>query len=163
MDNSNLITTIKSDLLPHQLEFIENEGPRPYLYGDHCSGKTYALCTKALLAAIRNPHQCGVVITHDHRQLKDIAMREMVSKLKRHDINYILYISSWRITLPIWGSTILFRSGGDTRRLYGPRLAWVAIDNIDRWHDNALRDLYAMLGIRMLPENQIFATIDMMS
>ncbi len=162
MDNSNLIAKIKSDLLPHQLEFIENEGPRPYLYGDHGSGKTYALCTKALLAAIRNPHQCGVVITHDYRQLKDIAMGEMVSKLKHHDINYILYTSSGRITLPIWDSTILFNPG-DAHRLRGFRLAWGAIDNIDQWYDDALRNLYAILHTRMLPENQIFATIDMMS
>ena len=102
MDNSNLIAKIKSDLLPHQLKFIESEALRPCFVGGYGAGKSYALRVKALLTVLEHsPIPPCVIISVCSAYMATMSMG-MLRILKHYDIPFRVAYDLDQPTAEIW-------------------------------------------------------------
>lgn len=94
------------------------------------TGKSYALCYKALQAAFLNPGCQGLIGAPTFPMLYDVTLPAFLQILDQEELDYSFQKSRRIITLKATGSEILFRSLKEYNRLRGLNLAWFGVDEL---------------------------------
>ena len=135
LDVKTLVTRIKQDLHPGQLDFVEDENTDILgLSAGYGAGKTRALAAKSCLLAIANQGFMGCVMEPTGPLVRDIWMNDFESFLESYEIPYTFRASplpDYTLHLPGGDTKILCRSFESWSRIIGLNLAWVLADEID--------------------------------
>lgn len=125
---------LEFELLPHQEEFVFNLEHRFVAFvGGYGTGKTEALCYKAIYMSIINKGKEGALMS----PTVGMATRTVVPKLKelleKMGIKYTFRKSSSEFDIFIgqYRSHIYVLSAENYERLRGLNLAWVGVDEVD--------------------------------
>ena len=108
--NQELRERILGDLFKSQREFCENsEHLILGFIGGFGSGKTRALCARALLLCMDNPGTVGAIFEPTFQLLKDVWVRSFDDFLEEYDIEHDFRVSPQpEYTIPtVLGSTVL--------------------------------------------------------
>tara|TARA_R100000808_G_scaffold24903_2_gene59199 strand:- start:2466 stop:3737 length:1272 start_codon:yes stop_codon:yes gene_type:complete len=118
------------DVFKHQNKFIRTRKKFPALVGGYGSGKTVALCLKALLELGRNPNKTILLAEPVYPMVRDVLQPTLEKCLKDVGFNYrykageVMYDISWTGG----GGKIILRSAENWRRWAGLNLAGFGID-----------------------------------
>ena len=125
--SGNLLLRFKP--LPAQRQFLLSRDPFLAYVGGYGSGKTYALCHKAILLSAENQGLPGMIIAPTYPMLDDVVIRTMCEILDRHKISYKFHRTRNSLSTA-WGGEIWFRSADNPDSLRGPNLPWVGLDEM---------------------------------
>ena len=115
--------------LPAQRRFLLAREPFAAYVGGYGSGKTYALCHKAIQLSGHNPGLPGMLVAPTYGMLEDTVMRSFIEILQANGIGYELQRTR-RVLETAWGGEIWFRSADHPDSLRGPNMPWVGIDEM---------------------------------
>ncbi len=115
--------------LPAQKQFLLATDPFIAYVGGYGSGKTHALCHKAIRLSGDNPGLPGMIVAPTYSMLRDVVIRSFCEILDSHRIGYRLHKTNWVLTTE-WRGEIWFRSADNPETLRGPNLPWVGIDEM---------------------------------
>src|SRR4051812_46964577 len=113
---------------PSQKKFYNLSETFSGLSGPVGTGKTVALCYRALMAAAENPGRTGLIGAPTFPMLRDITIRTMLEIIEERGMPKSYNRSDKVLYLKRSGSTIKFRSVLDYERLRGTNLAWFGLD-----------------------------------
>lgn len=134
-DTEELLTRIRSDLHPGQLEFVDDSSTQIIgISAGYGAGKTRALCAKAVMLAAANQGFIGAVMEPTGPLIRDIWQNDFEAFLESYDIPYTFRASplpEYMLHLPDGDTKILCRSFENWSRIIGLNLAWVLADEID--------------------------------
>ena len=134
-DVDQLLTRIRSDLHPGQLEFVDDSSTQIIgISAGYGAGKTRALCAKAVMLAAANQGFIGAVMEPTGPLIRDIWQNDFEAFLEAYDIPYTFRASplpEYMLHLPDGDTKILCRSFENWSRIIGLNLAWVLADEID--------------------------------
>ena len=134
-DTADLITRIRSDLHPGQLEFVDDTSTQIIgISAGYGAGKTRALCAKAVMLAAANQGYIGAVMEPTGPLIRDIWQTDFDDFLDAYGIPYTFRASplpEYMLHLPGGDTKILCRSFENWSRIIGLNLAWVLADEID--------------------------------
>lgn len=138
MNNNAAKLLIRFKPLPTQRRFLLDRAPFLAYIGGYGSGKTYALCHKAILLSGANPGLPGMIVAPTYAMLRDVVIHTFIEILEQNNIQYQLNKSTHLIKTD-WGGLIRFRSADNPSTLRGPNLPWVGIDEMalierEAWH-----------------------------
>lgn len=126
---------IINGLLPAQLEFCQDSDTKILgLVAGFGSGKTRALCAKAVLQAFANPGCVGAVFEPTNILLRDVWMRSFDEFLEEYEIEHDFRVSpqpEYTIHGPNGSCVVLCRATETWNRIRGQNLAWILCDEID--------------------------------
>ena len=142
---------IFSSLLPPQREFCEDSNTKILGFcGGFGSGKTRALCAKAVLLSMDNPGTVMAVFEPTNIMIRDVFMRAFDDFLEEFDIPHDFRVSpqpEYIIHHPTGTTTILCRATETFNRIRGQTLSAVLADEIDTSsHDVAQKASEMMLA-----------------
>ena len=115
---------------PSQRRFYDSNAKYSGFSGPVGSGKTYALCYKALRAATANPGCTGLLGAPTIPMLRSVTLTTMLELLEKHRIPFTFRSQSASLFLPRSRSKIVFRPLEYFDRLRGYNLAWFGIDEL---------------------------------
>ncbi|HUX06325.1 MAG TPA: phage terminase large subunit [Acidobacteriota bacterium] len=115
--------------LPAQRRFLLAREHFAAYVGGFGSGKTYALCHKAIQLSGHNPGLPGMLVAPTYGMLEDAVMRSFTDILRVNRIDYKLHRTR-RVLETAWGGEIWFRSADHPDSLRGPNMPWVGIDEM---------------------------------
>jgi hypothetical protein len=119
------------ECLPSQQRFYESTAQFKGFSGPVGSGKTYALCYEALMAACRNPGCMGLIGGPTYAHLYDVTIPMLEGILAEQDIPFKLWGGARpRLDLKRQKVRIVFRTLENSNRLRGLNLAWFGIDEL---------------------------------
>lgn len=134
-DNTTLLARIHADLHPKQQAFIDDTDHKIVaLCAGYGSGKTRALCAKAIHLAVANQGFLGCVMEPTGPLIRDIWQNDFDDFLEAYDIPYTFRASplpEYVLHLPGGDTKILCRSFENWTRLIGLNLAWCLADEVD--------------------------------
>ena len=134
-DTSSLLTRIYEDLHPQQRAFVDDTHHKIVaLCAGYGSGKTRALCAKAVHLASINQGFIGCVLEPTGPLIRDIWQNDFDDFLEAYDIPYTFRASplpEYVLHLPGGDTKILCRSFENWQRLIGLNLAWCLADEVD--------------------------------
>lgn len=145
------------DLLPTQLRYLMCEAKYPAYIGGYGAGKTFALCVKAILEAVRNPGLPGMVVAPTYRDLRDVTLRMLRELLERFGIPSSTHWTHYKVTLPWWGSEIWLRGADEPDSLKGANVAWAGIDEVARIDEEVWPVLVSRVRHPGAQRKQVFA------
>ena len=126
---------ILAGLLPAQKEFVEDkEHLIVAMVAGFGSGKTRALCARAVLAALDLPGTVMAVFEPTAVLLRDVFCRAFDDFLEEYDIPYDFRVSplpEYKIHTPAGSTTILCRATETWNRIRGQTLSQILCDEID--------------------------------
>jgi PBSX family phage terminase large subunit len=126
---------IYGDLLPAQQEFINDSTHRVLGYiGGFGSGKSFALCAKAIILAMQNPNTTAMVAEPSFPMIRSVFMPAMDLALAKWDIPHEFRISpqpEYVLHLPDGPVTILCQSAENWQRVRGQNISFVLWDECD--------------------------------
>jgi terminase large subunit-like protein len=125
------------ECLPSQRRFYESKAQFKGFSGPVGSGKTYALCYEALLAACRNPGCLGLIGGPTYAHLYDVTIPMLEEILTEQDIPFKLWGARPRLYLKRQKVLIVFRTLESPSHLRGLNLAWFGIDELTYCRQNA--------------------------
>ena len=107
------------------------------LSGPVGTGKTVALCYRALMAAAENPRRTGLIGAPTYPMLRDITIRMMLEILHERQMPHTYNKSEHVLYLKRSGSIVKFRPVHDYERLRGTNLAWFGLDEMTYCQEEA--------------------------
>ena len=135
LDADALLTRIRADLHPGQLEFVDDVTTQIIgVSAGYGAGKTRALCAKAVALACVNQGFIGAVMEPTGPLIRDIWQNDFDDFLDAYDIPHTFRASplpEYTLHLPEGDTKILCRSFESWSRIIGLNLAWVLCDEID--------------------------------
>jgi hypothetical protein len=134
-DTTSLLARIYGDLHAQQQAFIDDTDHKIVaLCAGYGSGKTRALCAKAVHLAALNQGFLGCVLEPTGPLIRDIWQNDFDTFLEAYDIPYTFRASplpEYVLHLPGGDTKILCRSFENWTRLIGLNLAWCLADEVD--------------------------------
>ena len=135
LDLEERLNTIRADLHPGQLEFVDDSDTQILgISAGYGAGKTRALCAKAVMLAAANQGFIGAVMEPTGPLIRDIWQNDFENFLEAYEIPYTFRASplpEYMLHLPGGDTKILCRSFENWSRIIGLNLAWVLADEID--------------------------------
>ena len=129
LDLAERLATIRSDLHPGQLAFVDDTATQIIgISAGYGAGKTRALCAKAVMLAAANQGFIGAVMEPTGPLIRDIWQNDFDDFLEAYDIPYTFRASplpEYTLHLPGGDTKILCRSFENWSRIIGLNLAWV--------------------------------------
>jgi hypothetical protein len=126
---------ILADCLPAQREFIEDESHRILGYiGGFGSGKSFALCAKALVLGMSNPGTTAMVAEPSFPMIRTVFIPAMDDALARWEVDYEFRVSpqpEYIIKLPTGPVKLLCQSAENWQRVRGQNISFVLWDEAD--------------------------------
>ena len=126
---------IMENLLPAQRAFVEDTTHKILgLCAGFGSGKTHALCAKAVVLSMDNPGKVGAVFEPTSIMLRDVWMRSFDEYLDSFGIEFDFRISpqpEYVLHLPNGKTTLICRATETFNRIRGQNLAFCLADEID--------------------------------
>ena len=126
---------IYQDLLPAQREFISDSQHRILGYiGGFGSGKSFALCAKAIFLALQNPNTTAMIAEPSFPMIRSVFMPAMDLVLAKWDIPHEFRISpqpEYTLHLPHGSVTLLCQSAENWQRVRGQNISFVLWDECD--------------------------------
>lgn len=126
---------ILADCLPAQREFLEDETHRILGYiGGFGSGKSYALCAKAILLGLQNPGTMAMVAEPSFPMIRTVFIPAMDDALDRWDIDYEFRVSpqpEYLLKLPNGTVKLLCQSADNWQRVRGQNISFCLWDEAD--------------------------------
>ena len=134
-DVDALKARIWKDLLPAQQEFVSDEEHRIIGYvGGFGSGKSFALCAKAIWLGLSNPNTTAMVAEPSFPMVRTVFIPAMDAALAQWEIDYDFRISpqpEYKLKLPNGIVTILCQSAENYQRVRGQNISFVLWDEAD--------------------------------
>ena len=134
-DVDALKARIWKDLLPAQQEFVSDEEHRIIGYvGGFGSGKSFALCAKAIWLGLSNPNTTAMVAEPSFPMVRTVFIPAMDAALNQWEIDYDFRISpqpEYKLKLPNGVVTILCQSAENYQRVRGQNISFVLWDEAD--------------------------------
>lgn len=144
---------IMNDLLPAQREFINDEKHRIVGYiGGFGSGKSHALCAKAITLGLENPGQTLMVCEPSFPMIRTVFIPAMDEALERWGIDYTFRVSpqpEYVLKLPNGQVKILCQSAENWQRIRGQNIAAALWDEADTSPAETAQKCGEMLLARM--------------
>lgn len=135
LDVPQLLSTIRADLHPGQLAFVDDTTTEILgISAGYGAGKTRSLCAKAVALACANQGFIGAVMEPTGPLVRDIWLSDFDDFLEDYGIPYTFRASplpEYMLHLPGGDTKILCRSFENWSRIIGLNLAWVLADEID--------------------------------
>ena len=126
---------ILADCLPAQREFVNDEEHRILGYiGGFGSGKSFALCAKAIILGMSNPGTTAMVAEPSFPMIRTVFIPAMDDALERWEIVYDFRISpqpEYTIKLPTGNIKLLCQSAENWQRVRGQNISFVLWDECD--------------------------------
>ena len=131
----DLKARILGDLLPAQREFVNDESHRILGYiGGFGSGKSYALCAKALFLGMANPGTTAMVAEPSFPMIRTVFMPAMELALEQWNIEFEFRVSpqpEWTLHLPTGDIKLLAVSAENWSKVRGQNISFVLWDECD--------------------------------
>ena len=126
---------ILADCLPAQREFLEDDTHRILGYiGGFGSGKSFALCAKALILGMANPGTTAMFAEPSFPMIRSVFIPAMDDALARWGIDYEFRVSpqpEYVIKLPTGNVKLLAQSAENWQRVRGQNISFVLWDEAD--------------------------------
>ena len=126
---------ILDDCLPAQRAFLEDEEHRILGYiGGFGSGKSFALCAKAIVLGMKNPGTTAMVAEPSFPMIRTVFIPAMDDALARWDIAYEFRVSpqpEYILKLPTGNVKLLCQSAENWQRVRGQNISFVLWDEAD--------------------------------
>jgi len=126
---------ILADCLPAQREFLEDHTHRILGYiGGFGSGKSFALCAKALMLGMSNPGTTAMVAEPSFPMIRTVFIPAMDDALARWEVDYEFRVSpqpEYLIKLPTGPVKLLCQSAENWQRVRGQNISFVLWDEAD--------------------------------
>ena len=131
----DLKARIWADLLPAQRQFVKDESHRILGYiGGFGSGKSFALCAKAIWLGLSNPGTTAMVAEPSFPMIRTVFIPAMDEALERWGIDYTFRVSpqpEYDLKLPTGPLRILAQSAENWQRVRGQNISFVLWDEAD--------------------------------
>ena len=126
---------ILDDCLPAQREFLSDETHRIVGYiGGFGSGKSFALCAKAIFLGMKNPGTTAMVAEPSFPMIRTVLIPAMDDALERWGIDFDFRVSpqpEYVLKLPTGNVKILCQSAENWQRVRGQNISFVLWDEAD--------------------------------
>ena len=126
---------ILADLLPAQREFVADETHRILGYiGGFGSGKSFALCAKALFLGMSNPGTTAMVAEPSFPMIRTVFMPAMELALEQWGVEFEFRVSpqpEWTLHLPTGDVKLLAVSAENWQKVRGQNISFVLWDECD--------------------------------
>ena len=126
---------IWADLLPAQREFVSDESHRILGYiGGFGSGKSFALCAKAIWLGMSNPGTTAMVAEPSFPMIRTVLVPAMDAALEQWGIDYDYRVSpqpEYVLRLPNGNVKLLAQSAENWQRVRGQNISFVLWDEAD--------------------------------
>ncbi len=126
---------IFADCLPAQREFLEDDHHRIIGYiGGFGSGKSFALCAKAIVLGMKNPGTTAMVAEPSFPMIRTVFIPSMDEALERWGIDYDFRLSpqpEYTLKLPTGTIKLLCQSAENWQRVRGQNISFVLWDEAD--------------------------------
>lgn len=126
---------ILDDCLPAQRAFLEDEEHRILGYiGGFGSGKSFALCAKAIILGMKNPGTTAMVAEPSFPMIRTVFIPAMDDALARWGIDYDFRVSpqpEYLLKLPTGNVKLLCQSAENWQRVRGQNISFVLWDEAD--------------------------------
>ena len=126
---------IWADLLPAQREFVLDTEHRIVGYiGGFGSGKSYALCAKAIWLGLANPGTTAMVAEPSFPMIRTVFMPAMELALEQWGIDFEFRVSpqpEWTLNLPTGTMKLLAVSAENWQKVRGQNISFVLWDECD--------------------------------
>jgi PBSX family phage terminase large subunit len=144
---------IWNDLLPAQREFVADENHRIVGYlGGFGSGKSYALCAKAIFLGMANPGTTAMVAEPSFPMIRTVFIPAMDAALEQWEIDYDFRVSpqpEYVLHLPTGDIKILCQSAENYQRVRGQNISFVLWDEADTSNADTAQKAGEMFLARM--------------
>lgn len=130
-------------LLPHQRALVMDEGSHPVcLVAGVRSGKTWAMCAKAITLGVRNGNLPILFVEPTYRMLEDVALRTFLAVLEAWGIPHKWHKSSFTLHVQAGeGFDILLRSADKPEALMGLTVAAALLDEAGQCKEAVAKEL----------------------
>ncbi len=126
---------ILDDCLPAQREFLLDETHRILGYiGGFGSGKSFALCAKAIILGMKNPGTTAMVAEPSFPMIRSVFIPAMDDALERWGIDYEFRVSpqpEYVLKLPTGNVKLLAQSAENWQKVRGQNISFVLWDECD--------------------------------
>ena len=126
---------VLADLLPAQREFVLDESHRILGYiGGFGSGKSYALCAKALFLGMSNPGTTAMIAEPSFPMIRTVFMPAMELALEQWGVEFEFRVSpqpEWTLHLPTGDVKLLAVSAENWQKVRGQNISFVLWDECD--------------------------------
>lgn len=130
-----LCQRILDDCLPAQRAFLEDEEHRILGYiGGFGSGKSFALCAKAIVLGMKNPGTTAMVAEPSFPMIRTVFIPAMDDALAKWGIDYEFRVSpqpEYILKLPTGNVKLLCQSAENWQRVRGQNISFVLWDEAD--------------------------------
>lgn len=148
-------------LLTTQKKFVESKSKFPLYVGGFGSGKTYALCRKAIKNAIEDfPGRTGLLIsflTKMSIEMTDDIIPMLSGLLTDFGIDYKFCDKTNQYYLTDCQSTIMLKAIDDPELFEESSNAWAGIDEVARVHPEVWEKLVSRITLDKPDDHQLFA------
>lgn len=147
--------TVHYRLYGIQDDFVADDRRFVAFIGGRGSGKTYSGSVKAVLKAMEGG--LGCIAAPNFPMLENGAKRAFLDRLKELNVSYKLNGQTGVLSIPEWGSEVIFATLESESRVRGPNFTWAWADELEYLYD---RQIWQALkgAVRHGPNPQIFAT-----
>jgi len=132
---AELKARIWKDLLPAQKQFVKDESHRILGYiGGFGSGKSFALCSKAIWLGLSNPGTTAMMAEPSFPMIRTVLIPAMNEALERWGVEYDFRVSpqpEFNLKLPGGDLKILCQSASNWQRVRGQNISFVLWDEAD--------------------------------
>ena len=132
---ADLRARIYADLLPAQRDFVDDTEHRIVGYiGGFGSGKSFALCAKAVMLGLDNPGTTAMVAEPSFPMIRTVFIPAMDAALEQWEIDYDFRVSpqpEYLLKLPTGNVKLLCQSAENYQRVRGQNISFVLWDEAD--------------------------------
>ena len=132
---ADLRARIYADLLPAQRDFVDDTEHRIVGYiGGFGSGKSFALCAKAIMLGLDNPGTTAMVAEPSFPMIRTVFIPAMDAALEQWEIDYDFRVSpqpEYLLKLPTGNVKLLCQSAENYQRVRGQNISFVLWDEAD--------------------------------
>ena len=132
---ADLRARVYSSLLPAQRDFVDDTSHRIVGYiGGFGSGKSFALCAKAVMLGLDNPGTTAMVAEPSFPMIRTVFIPAMDAALEQWEIDYDFRVSpqpEYLLKLPNGNVKLLCQSAENYQRVRGQNISFVLWDEAD--------------------------------
>ena len=152
-----LLARIKAELLPAQLEFVNDTEHRILGFiGGFGSGKTFCLCAKLVCLGIDNPVQSLMAVEPTFAMLRTVLFPTLDMCLEKWGVPFDFRSSpqpEYLLHLPTGDVKVLCQSAENWQRIRGQNIAAAVADELDTVNPDTAQKCSEMLLARMRTGN----------
>ena len=132
---ADLRARVYDSLLPAQRDFVDDTEHRIVGYiGGFGSGKSFALCAKAIMLGLDNPGTTAMVAEPSFPMIRTVFIPAMDAALEQWEIDYDFRVSpqpEYLLKLPTGNVKLLCQSAENYQRVRGQNISFVLWDEAD--------------------------------